>query len=165
MPLIDFSHKPTGLLKRVLKGPTYLYRAHLGILFGDRFVMIEHIGRKSGERHFSVVEVAGHLSKEWVCTSGTGPHADWYRNLRAGGLEAVWVRSRRHRATVRFLDATEASRVMGAYERAHPKTAAKLYSMMGVSYDGTDEGRVKMMAKIPMVAFSPVASLATGRSG
>ena len=27
--------------------------------------------------------------------------------------------------------------------------------MMGVSYDGTDEGRVEMMAKIPMVAFSP----------
>ena len=44
---------------------------------------------------------------------------------------------------------------MGAYERAHPKTAAKLYSMMGVSYDGTDEGRVEMMAKIPMVAFRP----------
>ncbi len=44
---------------------------------------------------------------------------------------------------------------MGAYERAHPKTAAKLYSVMGVSYDGTDEGRVEMMANIPMVAFSP----------
>lgn len=44
---------------------------------------------------------------------------------------------------------------MGAYERAHPKTAVKLYSMMGVSYDGTDEGRLEMMAKIPMVAFRP----------
>ena len=44
---------------------------------------------------------------------------------------------------------------MGAYERAHPKTAEKLYSMMGVSYDGTDEGRVEMMAKVPMVAFRP----------
>ena len=27
--------------------------------------------------------------------------------------------------------------------------------MMGVSYDGTDEGRVGMMAEIPMVAFRP----------
>ena len=44
---------------------------------------------------------------------------------------------------------------MAAYERDAPKTAAKLCSMMGVSYDGTDEGRVEMMAKIPMVAFRP----------
>ena len=34
------------------------------------------------------------------------------------------------------------------------KTAAKLYDAMGVSYDGTDAGRVEMMAKIPMVAFT-----------
>ena len=155
MPLIDFSHKPTGWLKRMLKAPTYLYRAHLGIVFGNRFVMIEHRGRNSGPRHFTVVEVAGHLPREWVCTSGTGPDADWYRNLRAGGLAALWVGSRRHRASVRFLGAAEAAKVMGAYERSHPKTASKLYSVIGVSYDGTDEGRVEMMAKIPMVAFSP----------
>ena len=155
MPLIDFSQKPTGWLKWMLKAPTYLYRARLGIVFGYRFVMIEHRGRKSGLRHFTVVEVARHLPREWVCTSGTGPGADWYRNLQAGGLEAVWVGSRRHRASVRFLEETEAANVMGAYERAHPKTAVKLFSMMGVSYDGTDEGRVEMMAQIPMVAFRP----------
>lgn len=155
MPLIDFSHKPTGWPRQMLKVPTYLYRARLGILLGHRFVMIEHRGRNTGTRHFTVVEVARHLPREWVCTSGTGPGADWYRNLQAGGLEAVWVGSRRHRASVRFLEQTEAATVMGAYERAHPKTAAKLYSMMGVSYDGTDEGRVEMMAEIPMVSFSP----------
>ena len=139
----------------MLKAPTYLYRAHLGIVFGYRFVMIEHLGRRSGTRHFTVVEVTGHLSKEWVCTSGTGPDADWYRNLQAGGLVAVWVGSRRHGAGVRFLDAAEAAKVMGAYEGAHPKTAAKLYSMMGVSYDGTDAGPRRADAQIPMVAFSP----------
>jgi deazaflavin-dependent oxidoreductase (nitroreductase family) len=155
MPLIDFSHKPTGWLRWMLRAPSYVYRARLGIVFGYRFVMIEHRGRKTGKRHFTVVEVARHLAREWVCTSGTGPGADWYRNLQAGGLEAVWVGSRRHRASVRFLEETEAADVMGAYQRAHPKTAAKLYSMMGVSYDGTDEGRVEMLAKIPMVAFRP----------
>ena len=155
MPLIDFSHKPTGWLRQILKAPTYLYRARLGVLLGYRFMMIEHRGRVTNERHFTVVEVARHLPREWVCTSGTGPGADWYRNLQAGGLEAVWVGSRRHRASVRFLEETEAATVMGAYERAHPKTAEKLYSMMGVSYDGTDEGRVEMMAKVPMVAFRP----------
>ena len=127
MPLIDFSQKPTGWLKWMLKAPTCLYRARLGILLGYRFVMIEHRGRKSGARHFTVVEVARHLPREWVCTSGTGPRADWYRNLQAGGLEALWVGSRRHRASVRFLEKTEAASVMSAYERAHPKTTVRLF--------------------------------------
>lgn len=93
------------------------------------------------------------MGDEWVCTSGTGPNADWYRNLRANGVEAVWIGSKRHQASVRFLEAEEAATVMADYERAHPRTAARLYEVMGVSYDGTDEDRVRMMTEIPMVAF------------
>ena len=156
VPLIDLSTKPTGALKWVLKAPTILYRARLGFLFGKRFVMIEHRGRSSGKLYRTVIEVAGRLPErnEYVCTSGTGPRADWYRNLRAGGLEAVWIGSGRHAATVRFLEAAEAAEHMRAYERAHPRTAARLYEVMGVSYDGTDDDLVRMMAEIPMVAFA-----------
>jgi deazaflavin-dependent oxidoreductase (nitroreductase family) len=153
MPLIDFSRRPTGWLKRVLRWPVYLYRARLGFLFGRRFLMIEHRGRRTGRHHRTVVEVAGRRSGEWVCASGTGPRSDWYRNLRAGGLLAVWVGSRKHWASVRFLDAREAAGVMGDYEHEHPRTAARLYGIMGVSYDGTVQGRVEMMEKVPMVAL------------
>lgn len=152
--LIDLSHKPSGWLRWALKAPSYLYRARLGFLFGKRFLMIEHRGRTSGTLYQTVIEVAGRIGDEWVCTSGTGPKADWYRNVRANGVDAVWIGSRRHEATVRFLDAAEASTVMADYERAHPKTAANLYEAMGVSYDGTDDDRVRMMAEIPMVAFT-----------
>jgi deazaflavin-dependent oxidoreductase (nitroreductase family) len=154
MALIDLSHKPSGLLKWMLRLPTYLYRARLGCLLGDRFVMVEHRGRVSGTRYFTVIEVAGRSRTEWICASGTGPGADWYRNVRAGGLLALWVRSRRHGARVRFLSEEEAADVMGAYERAHPRTAERLYEMMGTSYDGTDSGRVDMMKRMPMVAFA-----------
>ena len=156
MALIDLSHKPTGWTRWALRAPTYLYRAHLGFLFGRRFVMIEHRGRTSGTLYRTVVEVAGRIPEqsEWVCTSGTGPHADWYRNLQVNGVEAVWIGSRRHEATVRFVDPTESAGIMAAYERDHPRTAAKLYEIMGVSYDGTDEDRVRMMNEIPMVAFA-----------
>ena len=40
------------------------------------------------------------------------------------------------------------------YEKAHPKTASRLFEIMGVSYDGTDADRIRMMKAIPMVAFS-----------
>jgi hypothetical protein len=55
---------------------------------------------------------------------------------------------------VRFLEPEEAAPVMKTYELKYPKTAAKLRDVMGVDFDGTDEGRIKMMDQIPMVAFS-----------
>lgn len=156
MTEFNFKQEPTGLFKHFLHAPTWLYRAHLGFLFGNRFLMIEHRGRKSGTLYRTVLEVAGRFpdKSEWIVTSGTGLKADWYRNLRANGVDAVWLGSTRHQATMRFLDAPEAAQVMAKYEAAHPKAAAKLFESMGVSYDGTDEGRIDLMVKIPMVGFT-----------
>ncbi|MEZ5295397.1 MAG: hypothetical protein R2697_03720 [Ilumatobacteraceae bacterium] len=74
MAFIDLSKKPTGALKWFLKAPSYLFRAKLGFLFGKRFVMIEHRGRKSGNLYRTVIEVAGRKpeASEYICTSGTG---------------------------------------------------------------------------------------------
>lgn len=152
----NFKQKPSGVFKWFLHAPTWMYRAHLGFLMGKRFLMIEHRGRKSDRPYHTVLEVAGRYpdKNEWIVTSGTGPGADWYRNLSAGKLDAVWVGSKRHNdATVRFLEAEEAAAVFHVYETAHAKTAQKLLDSMGVSYDGTDEGRIEMMRKIPMVSF------------
>ena len=151
---IDLSHKPTGLLKLLLKAPTWLFRAHLGFVFGKRFVMIEHKGRRSGRLYRTVVEVAGRIDGELICTSGTGPRADWYRNIVEGGLVAVWLGARRHQAQVRFLTPEESSSVMADYESAHPGTAQNLYDVMGVSYDGTDADRERLMIETPMVGFT-----------
>ena len=158
MGQFDFRQKPKGLFKWFLHAPTWLYRARLGFVFGKRFLMIEHRGRKSGNRYRTVLEVAGRNVErnEWIVTSGTGPNADWYRNIESGGVDAVWIGSKRHQADVRFLDAPEAAGVMQRYETEHPKTAAKLMASMGVSYDGTDEGRIEMMKRIPMVAYSTI---------
>jgi deazaflavin-dependent oxidoreductase (nitroreductase family) len=124
-------------------------------LFGHRFLMIEHRGRRSGRLYRTVVEVVGRERgrDEWFVVSGYGPDADWYRNLRSSGPEAVWIGSRRHNASVRFLEPEESARVLAAYEQAHPKTAELLMEEMGVGYDGTDAGREEMMTRIPMIAL------------
>lgn len=153
----DFKSKPTGLWKRILHAPTWLYRARLGFLFGKRFLMIEHRGRKSNNPYRTVIEVAGRgdAANSYIVTSGTGPRADWYQNIRAGKLDAVWIGSSRHAdASVRFLESREAADVFKRYETDHPKTAEKLMASMGVGYDGTDVGRVEMMDRIPMVEFT-----------
>ncbi|MEA2002604.1 MAG: hypothetical protein U9N84_12085, partial [Actinomycetota bacterium] len=64
---------------------------------------------------------------------------------------ALWVGSRRHEVEQRLLDDSEAATAFAAYEQAHPKAATRLTDLMGVSHDGTHEGRMAMVAKIPMV--------------
>lgn len=116
--------------------------------------MIEHRGRRSGLLRRTVLEVVDRAEREVRVVAGYGPSSDWYRNLEAGGLEAGWVGSRRHpRPAMRFVPAEEAADVIARYEAAHPRTAEKLFRLMGVSHDGTAESRTAMMREIPMVAF------------
>lgn len=148
--------KPTGAWRAVLKAPTHLYRWHLGFLLGERFLLLTHRGRRSGRTYRTVVEVVEHdrTTGEYVVCSGTGPHADWYRNLRASPAEAVGVRNRSWTPRQRLLGPEEAARRFHDYELRHPRTARRLLRTMGNGYDGTDAGRVAMMADMPMVAFS-----------
>jgi deazaflavin-dependent oxidoreductase (nitroreductase family) len=140
----------------VLGIPAHLYRWHLGFLFGDHLLLLTHRGRRSGRVFRTVVEVVQHDQEthEYFVCSGTGPNADWYCNVRVAPLVAVQVGNRRWVPNHRFLDDEEAARRFARYEADHPRAAPFLLESMGNSYDGTDAGRVAMMARMPMVAFS-----------
>jgi len=157
----SFRHKPRGVWKWLLELPIWVYRARLGFLFGDRLVVIVHRGRTSGNRYETALEVAHHYSEqdEYVVTSGTGPDADWYRNVTASPAEELWIGNGRFRPSQRSLSTTEAVAVMQAYQLAHPQVAGRLEQMMGVSHDGTPESWTAMMDRLPMMAFKPVEPL------
>jgi deazaflavin-dependent oxidoreductase (nitroreductase family) len=152
----SFRQKPTGGFRRVLRIPVHLFHWRLGVLFGERLLLLTHRGRTSGRTFQTALEVVGHddAAHEYYICSGTGPRADWFLNLQAAPALAVQVRNREWIPTQRFLDDEEAAHRFAIYERAHPKAAPRLLASMGNSYDGTDRGRVAMMARMPMVAFS-----------
>ena len=154
----SFRQKPAGLFKVLLHLPVHLFSLHLGFLMGDRFLMITHLGRKSGRTYQTPVEVVERADGEYVVCSGTGPGADWYRNIVATPAVEVQVRNRSWRPEQRLLDSAEAASWFKRYEEVHPKTAARLLASMGNSYDGTDAGRLEMMADMPMVAFSEIGT-------
>jgi len=150
--------KPRGIWKWILKAPIWLFKAHLGWLFGDRLLVIVHRGRSSGKRYETMIEVAAHDGEtgEYIVTSGTGPRADWYLNILAAPAAEIWVRNSRYRHSgQRFLGTEEAVAVMKVYEAKHPKLAARLEATMGVSHDDTEESWRAMMERIPMVGFTP----------
>ena len=151
MSSFNFRQKPSGLFKHILHSPVWLFRARLGFVFGKRIVMLEHTGRRSGKLRRTPLEVVRRAGDSYILCSGTGPNADWYRNLKSKAAVALWVGSRRHSAEQRFLDDSEAATVFAAYETDHPKAAVRLMDLMGVGHDGTHEGRMAMVARIPMV--------------
>lgn len=151
MGSFNFKQKPSGVFKQLLHAPVWLFRARLGFLFGKRIVMLEHEGRRSGKLRQTPLEVVTRDGNSYVLCSGTGPNADWYRNIKANPAKGLWVGSARHQVEQRFLEDSEAATVFTRYEADHPKAAKRLKDLMGVSHDGTHEGRVRMVAQIPMV--------------
>src|SRR4051794_19376116 len=61
--------------------PIWLYRARLGFLFGRRLLMLEHVGRTSGQPRYVVLEVVDHSPGEYTVCAGFGERTQWLRNL------------------------------------------------------------------------------------
>jgi F420H(2)-dependent quinone reductase len=51
---------PGKVLRFGLRLPIWFYRMKLGWLFGNRFLMLTHTGRKSGKPHETMIEVVRH---------------------------------------------------------------------------------------------------------
>jgi deazaflavin-dependent oxidoreductase (nitroreductase family) len=149
------------VLRRLARAPTWLYRAHLGVLLGQRFLMITHRGRRSGLRYRTVVEVVGRIRErdEYVVLAGFGRSSDWLRNLQAGGGEQVAVGRRRFRPALRELPEDEAVAVLADYERRNrliaPVVRRVLSRLVGWRYTGTAEERRRLVDVLPLVALGP----------
>ncbi|MDJ0954728.1 MAG: nitroreductase family deazaflavin-dependent oxidoreductase [Acidimicrobiia bacterium] len=151
MASFNFKQKPHGVFRALLHAPVWVFRSRLGFLFGERIVMLEHRGRRSGKLRQTPLEVVRRRGDSFILCSGTGPNADWFRNIKATPALALWVGSRRHEVAQRFLPESEAATAFAGYEADHPRAAERLQALMGVGHDGTHDSRVQMVGKIPMV--------------
>lgn len=139
-----------------VRAPIWLYRARLGVIFGHRLLMLEHVGRNTGQRRFVVLEVVDHPAPgRYVVVSGFGVRAQWFRNVEVNPHVRVYLVSRAPAtATARRLDAAAASAALGRYAHAHPRAWAKLRPVLedtlGTSVD-------EHSTELPMIALDVVA--------
>lgn len=156
--------KRKSLLWHLFRWPVYLYRWHLGWLFGKRLLLLTHIGRRTGLLRRTVLEVVEYRKEgpEVVVVNGFGPHSDWLRNVEARAGEEVLVGSQHFVATHRFLDEDEAARVMRDYERRNrfiaPIVRAGLSWILGWEYQGSEADRRRLVKQLPLIAFRPQGS-------
>lgn len=144
-----------------VRAPIWLYRAGLGVIFGHRLLMLEHVGCNTGQRRFVVLEVVNHPAPDrYVVVSGFGTRAQWFRNVEANPQVRVYLASHAPvPATARRLDGAAATAAIGRYADAHPRAWAKLRPVLkdtlGTSIDepGTE---------LPMIALNVVAHMQPG---
>ena len=143
-------------MRWIFRFPIVLYRLHLGLILGERFLMLTHTGRKSGKRRHVIVEVVDHdeATDTFHIVSGWGEKSDWFQNIQKNSETEVDVGNRHFATLAKRLSMDEAQKHMETYARKHPFAFRQLSGiMLGEHLDPTAENLRKLAEKIPMVAL------------
>lgn len=152
--------KPSGLKRALFRMPRWLYHARLGFLLGKRFLLLRHVGRKSGLPRETVLEVVDHdrESGSYTIASGFGPGSDWYRNVLAHPQVTVCVGNRCMEMVAKPLAPEESGEAMARYGKRYPRAAQEIVRLMGLRADGTEEDYRRLgREEIPFVVLAPRA--------
>jgi deazaflavin-dependent oxidoreductase (nitroreductase family) len=149
---------PSKALRFGLRLPIWFYRVHLGWLLGDRFLMLTHIGRKSGQPHQTVIEVVQHKKETdtYYVVSGWGEKSDWYQNIRKTPSVTIHTGGRTFQSKAEFIPAEKAVDLLDAYARDHPVAFNELSGLfLGERAKPGSDATQRIAEKMPMVAFHP----------
>ena len=126
-------------------------------MLGRTFLMLVHVGRKTGQPHDTVAMVLAdepHTSEVVIC-SAWGPDADWLRNLHAGPARELRIARDRFVPEHRFLSEDEAVSVGIAFRRHHPHRLRLLSAVLGWGDLHGDAAIRKFVRGHPFVALRP----------
>src|SRR5262245_48017631 len=134
--ITHIKQEPGRLLWAINRIPTWIFKLRLGRVFGSRFAMITHRGRKSGKPHTVIVETADGSPENGrlVYIVAYGKRAQWYKNLRAAPAVSLEIRGKvydepRHE----FLDGEGTERAIASYWERYPRLA-RLLARNGVFF-------------------------------
>jgi len=149
---------PTGWRKHLWRAPIYLYRIGLGPLMGKRFLLLNHIGRKSGKVRQAVIEIDRYDpdTNTYIVASGFGKKSDWYRNLQKTPDVTIQLGNKKLKAKAELLSPEQSGEEMARYAQAHPKAAMNLGKLIGIELENPDdpeEWRTIGREYIPFVAL------------
>ncbi|MFJ1928641.1 MULTISPECIES: nitroreductase family deazaflavin-dependent oxidoreductase [unclassified Streptomyces] len=155
-----------GWRRTLARLPVHMFRAGLGPLFRGRLLLLVHTGHTSGQPRRTAVEVVesatvdGRLS--WTVASGSGPGADWYRDLRRTPQATVQIGRRFHAVTAAELPAREGGELMVRCAPRRPRLARRLCAHLGFTVDGSAEGRRDAGESIAFVRLTEGAPVGGG---
>lgn len=149
---------PSKALRFGLRLPIWFYRARLGWLLGNRFLLLTHTGRKSGQPHETVIEVVQYekATDTYYVVSGWGKKSDWYQNIRKTPTATIHAGGRKFQSKAEFIPEERAIALLKAYARDHPLAFTELSELfLGEHGKPSSDAPERIAEKMPMVAFHP----------
>jgi deazaflavin-dependent oxidoreductase (nitroreductase family) len=155
MTTIQLPQPPRGWKAKLWRAPIWFYRIGLGGLFGKRFLLLTHIGRKSGQPRQAVVEVVDFDAKNniYFAVSGFGEKAQWFQNIMHTPQVKIQVGRHAMSARAERLSLEDRENILIDYSQDHPIALRELSKMLNIPYDGSPESISEMAKVLPMVAF------------
>ena len=121
-----------GLGRFLVRAPVFLWHLRLGRLLGQRFLLLKHIGRKTGRQRETVLEVMRYDGSDnrYIVCSGWGEGSEWYKNLQQRPQAAIVVRGRQMKVTATRLPQREAEEEIRRYALCHPAAYRWIRTML-----------------------------------
>ncbi len=148
-------HPPRGLSRLLWRLPIWLYRAHLGWLITDHFLMLEHIGRHSGQSRQAVIEIVKYDkgSDVYYVASGFGRTSDWYQNLLKTPQARIQSGVRKATVTAEVLSCEDGQRILADYAHRHPAAIRALAKLIGYKIETQEIDYAEFAQVVPIVAL------------
>jgi deazaflavin-dependent oxidoreductase (nitroreductase family) len=147
----------------LFRAPVHLYHWGFGRLLGHRFLLLTHIGRRTGAPHETVLEVMEYREQgpEVIVMGGFGRESDWIQNIEATPRARVDIDGQHFAASMRPLSEDEAVNVVRGYEYRNrwmaPIVRFALSRLTGWKYTGSDSDRHRLVRQLPLFALQATA--------
>lgn len=147
---------PTGINRWFFRAPIWLFRSGLGGLLGNKFLLLNHIGRKSGLPRQAVLEVVIHEKETntYYVNAGFGPRTQWLRNLKAQPDVSIQVGWHKWDVRAEVLSPEGGGEVFRRFCDGN-KYAPTYARALGFEVDGTLEDYYQMGTMMIFVALKP----------
>jgi deazaflavin-dependent oxidoreductase (nitroreductase family) len=152
------NQQPKGILRFLFRIPIWLYRARLGWLLGNRFLMLTHTGRKSGKPRQVVLEVVHHDTETgaYFVAAGWRGKADWFKNIQTNPAIKVTVSTQTFAANAQIITPTVATNIYLDYARRYPLAFREIsHLMMGETLQATPADCSRLAQSVPLVRLLP----------
>jgi deazaflavin-dependent oxidoreductase (nitroreductase family) len=151
-------HPPRGFSRLVWRLPIGLYRARLGWILTSHFLLLEHVGRKSGQVRQAVLEVLRHdkTGDVYYLAAGFGPSSDWYQNLLKTPRAKIQSGFRKADVLAEVLPIEEARRIILDYAHRYPTAIRTLARIIGYEVKKGEEDYREFAKVVPIVAVKVI---------
>lgn len=159
-PMLGLRNRPGRLAVTLLRIPLQAYHHGKGWLLGNTFLLLTHIGRRTGQQHETVAMVLRYLpeSSEVVVCSAWGPDTDWVRNIREHPAIRVETGRDAFEPDQRFLSAEESLSVVDECFHQHPWRFHLMAWVLGWGDLRVQDVAQEFVRIRPFVAFRPASA-------